>query len=136
MWEVLVNNWLSDNLISSVEGTYKTSLDVLRFFKSIGGFAYIAHINSSELFDGKKYLSGAYKKKLIEEGSFNYVGVHSLNHVEGVKKLLKNYDVQNCMFFIDNDAHSIDNVAENTFWMKTGKRKYEALVAAINDDEV
>ena len=131
-----VNKWLSDNLISSVEGTYKTSLDVLSFFKSIGGFAYIAHINSSELFDGKKYLSGAYKKKLIEEGCFNYVGVHSLNHVEGVKKSLKNYGVQNCMFFIDNDAHSIDNVAENTFWIKTGKRKYGAIVEAINDYEV
>ena len=134
--EIQVNNWLSDNLISTVEGTYKTSLDVFEFFKSIGGFAYIAHINSSELFDGKKYLSGAYKKKLIKDGCFNYVGVHSLNHIEGVKKLLKNYGIQDCMFFIDNDAHSIDDVAENTFWIKTGKRTYRAIFDAIDDYSV
>ena len=134
--KVLVDNWLGENLISSVEGTYRTSLDVLAFFKNNGGFAYIAHINSSELFNGRKYLSGAYKKKLIEEGCFNYVGVHSSNQIEAVSRLLAYNSVQESMFLIDNDAHNIDDVVNNYFWIKTGKRNYRAVSEAIDDYSV
>jgi len=134
---VKVENWLKEYLISEVDGTYRTSLDVIDFFKKeLNGISYIAHIYSSHLFDNEKYLSGAYKKKLKNADCFEYIGVHEQSQIEPVTKLLKNQKIATKGFVIDNDAHSIDGLDKNYFWVKSGKRSFKTLKEAFDDFEI
>lgn len=132
-----VENWLDEYLISEVDGTYRTSLDVIDFFKrDLNGISYIAHIYSSHLFDNEKYLSGAYKKKLRNTDCFEYIGVHEQSHIEPVRRLLKNQKISTKGFVIDNDSHSIDGIDKNYFWVKSGKRSFKTLKEAFDDFEI
>ena len=135
--EEQVQKWLNDNLISVKDGTFRTSLDVIDFFKrELSGLSYIAHINSSELFGKDKYLSGAYKKKLIESGCFEYIGVHESNQIERIESQLKNNKILRKGFVIDNDAHDIDALKNNYFWIKSGKKNYKAVKEAFDDFDI
>lgn len=132
-----VQNWLDESLISVEDGTYKTSLEVIRFFKNdLGGVSYIAHINSSNLFDKGKFLSGAYKQQLRESGCFEYIGVHDKSNIETIRQLLKEHRIDTKGFVIDNDAHYIEGVGKNFFWIKCGKRSFKTLKEAFEDFEI
>ena len=135
--KVEVQNWLEENLIDLKEGTFRTSLDVIDFFKNkTMGISYIAHINSSALFSREKYLSGAYKKKLKESGCFEYIGVHKSNQIGRVVQHLNNNKISTKGFVLDNDTHTIDGLGENYFWIKSGKRNFKTLKEAFDDFEV
>lgn len=58
-----VEQWLSDHIISEEYGVMKSSYDVLKDFYDKQCYAYIAHINTSELFSQKNIYSGGYKKE-------------------------------------------------------------------------
>ena len=132
-----VQNWLDESLITIEDGTYKTGLEVIQFFKNdLGGIAYIAHINSSNLFDKGKFLSGAYKQQLRDSGCFDYIGVHEQSHIETIKQLLKEQRIDTKGFVIDNDAHTIEGVEKNFFWIKCGKRSFKTLKEAFEDFEI
>lgn len=132
-----VKSWLDEYLISKVDGTYKTSLEVIDFFKrELNGISYIAHINSSDLFNDEKYLSGAYKKKLKNADCFEYIGVHQQSQIESVIKILKSQKITTRGFVIDNDSHSIETIDKNYFWIKSGKRSFKTLKEAFDDFEI
>lgn len=71
-----LQEWLEDNLINVQEGTFLTSLDVLRSIEEFNGIGYIAHINTAEIFQ-EKYLSGAYKKKLFSDAVVSKIGCNA-----------------------------------------------------------
>ena len=132
-----IQKWLEDNLISEKDGTYQTSLAVIEFFKNqISGISYIAHINSSQLFNREKYLSGAYRKKLKDAGCFEYIGIHETAQSEKVLEALKNSKIGTRGFVIDNDAHNIDSISDNYFWIKCGKRSFKTLKEAFDDFDI
>ena len=131
-----VKQWLDDHLLSVEEGTYKTSLEVLEFFYSIGGMAYIAHINSSPIFTEEKYLSGGYKKKLFGSEYCKIIGLNSLDYREKIESFLCNYQKETVNFVIDNDSHDVDSLSSNYFWIKGSKRNYAMVKEALDDFDI
>lgn len=131
-----IKQWLEEGLISEREGTFYTSLQVIEFIHNQDGIAYIAHLNSANLFDGQRYLSGAYKKKLIADDVFGIVGVHSYNQMDKLGKKLREEGVKSFNFVIDNDAHSCEKLSENYFWLKASKLNFRSVYEALEDFDV
>lgn len=128
-----LDSWLTENLISERDGTFQTSLSVINFFKDIGAFAYIAHINTAEIFDEKKFLSGGYKNTLKNSGCFDYVGIHEISQKSTVLNRLNKNDIKESYFVIDNDSHCIEELSDRYFWIKAGKRNYNTVLEALSD---
>lgn len=135
MIRIKMREWLNENLLNESEGSFLTSLQVMSDIKNIGGISYIAHINSSEMF-GKKYLTGAYKKKLLNSNDFSIIGLSNLSAKEQIKGNIRHYSNREINFVLDNDAHSIEELGQNYFWLKCGKRNFISLKEAINDFEI
>lgn len=131
-----INEWLDGNLLPGNEGTYLTSYSVLQFFNDIGAVAYIAHLNSAAIFSEEKYLSGGYKKKLLESKYSQLLGVHDVNQIDVVTKRLAGYKSHEYQFVVDNDAHDIDSVNINFFWIKGSKRQFSMVREALSDFDV
>ena len=130
-----VKEWLRTNLMSLKEGTYETSLVVMEFFKSIDGIAYVAHINSSEVFHGK-IGSGAYKEKLFRRETMEIVGMSEYSQQDRVRTHFAGYNNASIKLVIDNDAHNIDTLKENCFWIKGGQRNYAMVKEALADYDI
>ncbi len=131
-----VKQWLDEHLLSVEEGTYKTSLEVLEYFYSIGGMAYIAHINSSPIFTEEKYLSGGYKKKLFGSKCCEIIGISRLDCRDKIDSFLRNYRNETVKLVLDNDAHDVDSLSDNYFWLKGSKRNYSMVKEALYDFDV
>lgn len=132
-----VTRWLEEHLISEKSGTYETSMAVIDAFQALGCIAYIAHINSSEMFSAGNSLSGAYKKHLSDMNYLKTIGIKNIHEKDVVQRRLANYGTRDCRFVIDNDSHDIDNVKDNYFWIKTGRNKnFQALNEAFIDFDV
>lgn len=133
-----IEDWISENVMSMRDGSFCTSLDVIAHFKSIGCFAYIAHINSADLFKEERSFSGAYKKKLMEAGCLEYIGVSERDRIETVNKRLYDNKIAKARYFIDNDSHNIESLGENYIYVKTGKlsNPYKSLIEAVSDYDI
>ena len=131
----LVEQWLHDNLYSEEEGSFVTSMEVIAFFQKIKGLAYIAHINSSHIFD-RGYLSFAYKEKLFKSSGLPILGVSEIDAIDRIEKRLREDYKLKKHFVLDNDSHYVDTIGENVFWIKCGKRKHQTIIEALNDYEV
>lgn len=132
---VEINNWLDDNLLSVKDGSFKTSIEVLEFIHSIGGIGYIAHIDTSDIFN-EKYLSGAYKNKLLSDSVLQIIGISNYTKIEYIKNKLQQYRSSEIKVVIDNDAHDIDTIPKNIFWIKGSKRNYSMIKEAFNDYDI
>lgn len=130
-----INRWLNDNLLSIQDGSFKTSIEVLEFIKSTGGISYVAHINTSDIFN-EKYLSGAYKNKLFSDNVLQIIGVSNCEHIDYIKSKIKNYRSSEIKIVIDNDAHDIETISKNNFWIKGSKRNYFMIKEAFNDYDI
>lgn len=128
-----VQIWLEENLIDVTDGTIKSSLDALDFIHSHGGFGYIAHINSSPMFN-KGAVSGAYKTKLLSRQ--RVVGVSGLDTVESVKRRTKDFVTTEPNFVLDNDAHTIEELDEKCFWIKGSKKDFATTKEALCDYDI
>ena len=131
-----VQDWLNDTLMNEKDGTFKTSLEVMEFFDSIGGLSYIAHINTSDIYGKKRYMSGAYKKTLLGSDYLRIVGITGLQHREGVQDFLSQYRSEQTNFIIDNDAHHIDSLDINLLWINGSKVNFEMIKEALLDFDV
>lgn len=131
-----VTDWLKENLLSEKDGTFRTSLDVMAFFDSIGGLSYIAHINTSDMYGENQYLSGAYKKTLLGSNHLKMVGVKDLRHKEGVHSFLSSFRGEQTNIIIDNDTHDIDSVDAKFMWLKGSKINYDMVKEALLDFDV
>lgn len=130
-----INNWLDENLLSVKDGSFKTSIEVLAFVKSIGGIGYIAHIDTSDIFN-EKYLSGAYKNKLFSNNVLQIVGISNYAHIEYIKDKINKYRSLAIKVVIDNDAHDIDTISTKTFWIKGSKRNYSMIKEGLSDYDI
>ncbi len=128
-----INNWLSENLINSNDGTFKSSLDALEFIKSIRGIGYIAHINSSDMLQ-KGHLSGGYKTKLLSNQRI--VGISSVNALATTQMHISKHTEIKPNYIIDNDAHYIEALNDNFFWIKGSKFNFETIKEALNDYDI
>lgn len=129
-----IEEWLRGILINEEYGTYETSINVMDYLDNIGAVSYIAHINTSDLFTSE-YLSGGYKKKLFAQKYSSIIGVNELSKKDSYIKKMKSNNVYSEVV-IDNDAHNIDDVSKNYFWIKSGKRNFSTVKEALLDFDV
>ena len=130
-----INEWLEENVLTLEDGSFKTSIDVLQFIRSINGIGYIAHLDSSDTFK-EKYLSGAYKEKLFSKDLISFVGLANYEnkaYIEGKVKLFRSEPIG---FIIDNDAHDIQSIEKNIFWLKGSKRNYSMIKEALDEYDI
>lgn len=128
-----VNKWLDENLFNVEEGSFRTSMDVLKFLKDIGGIGYIAHINSSSILNKDNY-SGAYKKELFK--NIKILGLSDLNKKSIISEKIKPFSDRHINYIIDNDAHCIEELKNNAVWIKSEKNNFCALKEAFCDFDV
>lgn len=129
-----IRKWLNENLFNIEQGSFKTSLDVLQFIYSLNGIGYIAHINSSNIFD-KNFLSNAYKNNLLKQ--VDIIGLSDISQKDNIDKKLYNFKRGNKVkYILDNDSHDIDNIINNAFWIKANKRSFAMLKQSFQDYDV
>lgn len=133
--KIAITTWLKKYLLSKKEGTYKTSIEVLEFIKSIRGIGYLAHADTSDIFK-KKFLSGAYKKKLFTSDALQLVGISDYKKMEFVKNHVKNFRSSDIKVILDNDAHDVDAIPDKIFWIKGSKRNYSMVKEALDDYDI
>lgn len=131
----IINNWLTENLITENEGTYKTSLDVLNFIKSQNAIGYIAHIDSSDIFK-PDYFSNAYKKRLFSEESLTVIGTKNPEKIDSTLNRIKNFRSSYIKVVLDNDSHDIESLDYNNFWLKGSTRNFFMIKEALNDYDI
>lgn len=127
-----LTQWLETNIISSKDGTICTSFDVFKEINKINAIGYIAHINTSNIFN-KDYLSGTYKKQLFSSGLFNIIGVTDVSQISGTVERLSHLTHQEFNFVIDNDSHHINQLKQKFFYIKGDKLNFTTLRAAFQD---
>lgn len=130
-----IQEWLNENILSIKDGTFRTSYDVIDKILELNGIPYIAHIDTSDVFK-ENYLSGAYKNKLLQMAGFNLIGVSDVSKVGSTRKRLEKIINKEFNYLIDCDAHSIEELEKNHFWIKGSKRNYRMLKEAIRDYDI
>ncbi len=128
-------NWLDENILNDVEGSFRTSWDVLGDINKNGGIGYLAHLDTSNIFKDKS-LNGAYKAKLFSDEFFGIVGLSNLEKKQYIENALSNYTKTKAKFVLDNDSHNIDDIKNNHFWLKGSKRNYNMVREALHDYEI
>lgn len=133
-----LKSWLDEMLYSPEDGVIKTSLDVIQTLGDYGVLSYIAHINTSDFFNGRRVYNLAYRKKLFSLKELVLLGVNDNSKIETIKQKLReqNLGKRSFNFILDNDSHSIDTIDNNVVWVKGEKRKYDMIAEAINDYDV
>lgn len=128
-----IDLWLESYLMNKKEGTYLTSGDVIQHFSDLGDIAYIAHINTSDMF---KNFSNAYKKRVFEMNPYNLIGVSEMNKSNDMKMRIKNLTNKNVNIILDNDSHNIDTINKNNFWIKGRKCNFSMIKEALLDYDI
>lgn len=127
-----INKWLSNHLIDVENGVYLTSNDTLTFIRECSSIGYLAHLNSSNILT-KDVFSYAFKKHLFDDASVQYIGVSEPTKIETIQEKVMNYRHTPIKFVFDNDAHDIESVEDNCFWIKGGKCDFDMVKEALND---
>lgn len=132
-----IQGWLGDNLMSVKEGSFKSSLEVLDTFIREDCLAYIAHINSSDVFKNKHF-SIAYKKRLFSAAYTKIIGVSNPEKITSVNSYFTDFFKKSTILFfvLDNDSHYIENHSINSMWIKFSKRTYEQLREALSEYDI
>lgn len=127
-----INEWLANYLIDVENGVYLTSSDTLSFIHECDSIGYLAHLNSSNILT-KDVFSYAFKKHLFDDNSIQYIGVSEPEKIETIRKKVMNYRNTPIKFVFDNDAHDVESVEDNCFWIKGGKCDFDMVKEALND---
>ena len=131
-----IQKLLNFNLMSIKEGSFKASLEVLEKFIYKDCFAYIAHMNSSDVFK-EGHFSNAYKKKLFSKDYARFIGVSNIAKIDDINSYLTKYLKKNVpSFILDNDSHCVEEHSINPMWIKFSKRNYEQLREALSEYDV
>lgn len=127
-----ISRWLDDYIMTPEDGSYCTSLDVLREFQGSHFISYIAHLNSRNTF--KDMFSLAYKKQLFQVGYTSLIGLSDLDKEENIASLIDGIVPHRKYNFIyDNDAHSIEELCVKHTYIKCANMSFAALQGALND---
>lgn len=129
----MAQHWLEKYIISK-EGTYLPSLMVINQFINMGAIAYIAHFNTSNMFDEPKFLNGTYKKELFANPEMKFIGLSNLCKKDWVMERIKPaYTDRDFRFILDEDSHTLDELGKRYFWIKGQKLNFDTLKFAFND---
>ncbi|HEY8891026.1 MAG TPA: AAA family ATPase [Clostridium sp.] len=131
----LIKQWLEENLLTIEEGSYETSKEVLKFIRSVGGIGYIAHLDTSDIFK-EKYLSGAYKQKLLSDEVLHFIGLSNYANLSYIKSMVMKYRSTEIKFLLDNDAHDLESIDKKCFWIKGSKRNFSMIKEALTDYDI
>lgn len=126
-------NEFDDEIMDVSNGTYLTSLEVLKRIKSVNGLGYIAHIENSDI---AKNVNLKYKKKIFNDDSLVAIGVKSIDKIEDTKKRLKKYSQKIFPFILEDDSHSYDDLLKRVFWIKGNKCNYDMVEDALRDSTI
>lgn len=130
-----INKWLNENLITEKDGTFKTSFEVLNSIESLGGIGYIAHIDTADIFKDDHFSNG-YKKRLFADDSLKIIGTKRYDQKDKIQNIIRKYRSQDVRIVLDNDAHEIDTISNNIFWIKGSRRNFSMIKEAINDYDI
>jgi len=131
-----VEQWLSKHLISEEYGVMKSSYDVLKDFYDKKCYAYIAHINTSELFSQKNVYSGGYKKELLSDRYSKFIGVNSEEEIPRYNDYFTNIYKSNKHFILDCDAHSHEEVPTESMWVKVANNSTHSFFEALEEYQI
>lgn len=132
-----IKSFLEEFLMNEEEGLYITSNQVIDEIFKMGGIAYIAHINTSSIFSDKvKFMTGAYKKHLLENPNFHIVGIKSREDLPKINSLLNSHVPKEFAIVIDSDAHNIDDIQKGYFWIKGQKCNFNMIQSALLDSKI
>lgn len=130
-----LRTWIQEHIMSPEDGTYLTSMQVLDDISSMEGIGYIAHIDTSNMFNGK-YFSGSYKKKLLNLNSLNAIGFSNIQNSEKLLTYIKDFtNLQHCIL-VDSDSHSYDSIESKPIWVKGQKCTFKMIKKAIIDHSI
>lgn len=127
-----ITQWLGNHLIDVENGVYLTSSEALTFIRECGAIGYLAHLNSSNILT-KEVFSFAFKKRLFDDDMIEFIGVSEPGKIEDIRTKVMNYRTSPLKFVLDNDAHNVDAVEKNCFWIKGGKCDFNMVKEALND---
>lgn len=128
-----IQNWLDENIMTVSAGSYRTSYDVLSEFCDDSVIAYIAHINSSNTFD-RDFFSGGYKQKLFQTRDICLIGVSDMDKQQDTCRRVEEYAPhRSIVTFLDNDAHTLDQLSNNITYIKGVRLDFDAIRDAVND---
>lgn len=131
-----IEEFITEYIMTEESGTYLTSRDVIKEIYKIGGYSYIAHIKSSNLFNTKS-LSMAYKKELLSLSELNLIGISEISQKDEVIQLLKSINkIKNFNFILDNDSHCIDDILNKVMWLKGTKGDFRIIKDLIRDYDI
>lgn len=131
-----VNEWIKEHLISEELGVMKSSHDVIEHFQNNGCFAYIAHINTSQLFDKYNSYSGGYKQALLGKDISKFIGVNLISVKEKYSKKLDQVRRMKRNFIIDCDAHCNEDIPEKSMWVKAANNTTTAFFEALQEFDI
>lgn len=131
-----ITEYLDEILINEVDGTYKTSLEVIKELLELDAISYIAHANTSDMFKDGKFLSVAYKKELFKLPSLNVIGLSNPEQKEHIEELIHGYTKNEFFYVLDCDSHAINTINKNLFWIKGKKCDFQTIQLAIADGDI
>ncbi|MFM2488572.1 hypothetical protein ABW365_10390 [Enterococcus avium] len=131
-----VEQWLSDHIISEEYGVMKSSYDVLKDFYDKQCYAYIAHINTSELFSQKNIYSGGYKKELLSGRYSKFIGVNSDKEISRYNGYFTSIYKSNKCFILDCDAHSHEEIPSESMWVKVANNSTNSFFEALEEYQI
>ena len=132
-----VEQWLSNHLISEEYGVMKSSYDVLKAFYDKKCYAYIAHINTSELFSSQKNIySGGYKKELLSGRYSKFIGVNSEKEISRYSGYFNSIYKSNKHFILDCDAHSHEEIPTESMWVKVANNSTNSFFEALEEYQI
>ncbi len=131
-----IQSWIDENIMSEIDGTYKTSMEVISELTQKGYITYIAHFNTSNAFKEEKFLNRIYKNKLFEHKGLSTIGLNKREDVTIIERNLRKYTTREFQFIIDEDSHAIDALGSNTFWIKGKVGDFNTVKDAIRDGKI
>lgn len=130
-----VNDLIRNHIPSQELGTYETSLSMIEKISSIGGIAYIAHINTADL----KNTTRLYKKTLLNNKNLNVIGLTALE-VDRQLGILQSHGAVNphekfCLVY-EGDSHQIDEIGRKNTWIKMSRVGFSSLKKAFYNHKI
>lgn len=132
----IIENILKEHLISEDDGIMLTSYILMELLTQQGCLAYMAHLNSADIFKDDKFLSGGYKERLLKSSFANIVGIHNIDNKDVIQTKMKQLYKKNIHFLIDNDSHFIETLNENYFWIKGQNVNFQMIKEAFIDFDI
>lgn len=128
-----IDQWIKQNIMSDKDGSFLTSIDVIKQISMWNGIPYIAHFDNSDFFKDASFLNKAYKKKLFSLDCLNVIGLANRENQNKIISRIEDYSSKEFCYVIDEDSHSIDEIGTNFFWLKGNKRDYNMIFNSLRD---